>query len=537
MTTTADNYGNKVDKVGIAPTFRWGIGTADEFSLGYYYLQNDNGINYGIPWLRKNDGAQPISESNPGVLVPIDPRNYYGAASDYNAGYASYGSFDYTHRFAGGGAWHTVLRHGGYDRDQRASAIRFCVRTATANLDCPAAQPSLATISDATPLTLGTNNKVQDLRSTYVQTDLSKAVTALGRTHELLAGVDLAREEFNNYTLTLPAGAVLNKNTPRTTIGSPNQGPSVDESLRQRVLNRNFVARALGVYVQDLVEIAPTWKLLAGLRWDRFEGSYFAPAAAPDLQRLGRTDSLLSERLGLLWQPSDTVSTYLSWGTSFNPSGELFLYDLPGSKAPPEKSRNLELGAKLDLFDGRLSTRVSLFHSIKTNERNRDSPTGQPLEDFLLSGRRHASGLELDLAGRITSAWEVYGSYAWIPSARIDKAAEFGTVTGELVGQRPSLTPRHSGTLFTTYQLTEAWRLGGGVNARGPQTPNRNPVGIVAPGFVTADLLAEYAFSPTIAVKMNLLNVANRLYADSLYTGHYVPGQPRTFSATLTARF
>ncbi len=37
--------------------------------------------------------------------------------------------------------------------------------------------------------------------------------------------------------------------------------------------------------------------------------------------------------------------------------------------------------------------------------------------------------------------------------------------------------------------------LGGGLNARSSQTPNRNPAGIVAPRYVTGDLLAEYTFS------------------------------------------
>ena len=57
MTTNADNDGNTIDKYGIAPTFRWGIGTPDEFSVGYYYLDNDNGINYGLPWLRQTTRA------------------------------------------------------------------------------------------------------------------------------------------------------------------------------------------------------------------------------------------------------------------------------------------------------------------------------------------------------------------------------------------------------------------------------------------------------------------------------------------------
>ena len=47
---------------------------------------------------------------------------------------------------------------------------------------------------------------------------------------------------------------------------------------------------------------------------------------------------------------------------------------------------------------------------------------------------------------------------------------------------------------MTTYQLHAGLRVGGGLNARSSQTPIRNPPGIVAPGFLTADLIAEYAF-------------------------------------------
>ena len=79
--------------------------------------------------------------------------------------------------------------------------------------------------------------------------------------------------------------------------------------------------------------------------------------------------------------------------------------------------------------------------------------------------------------------------------------------------------------------------LGGGITFCSSQTPNRNPPGIVAPGFVTGDLMAQYNFSDAISLMVNVTNVTNRYYADSLYSGHYVPGAPRNVKATLTARF
>ena len=522
MKTDADNNGAgaRIDKQGVAPTLRFGIGTNDEFMVGFYYLDNHNGINYGIPYLRRS-GASATSAANPaGLIESIDPTANYGLSSDYSNGGATYGMFNWTHRFADGGMLKTAVRHGTYDRDQRSGVIRFV----------PAANIGANNISDATVLTRGGQNKVQDMTVTYAQSDYTNKFKWFGLNNDITTGLDYAREEFNNYSL-------ANVTKPTTTIGNPNPSGAIDESVRVKVLNRNFVATAFGVYAQDLIQIAPAWKLLAGVRWDKFKGDYTNPGSTT-FSDASRSDSLFSHRFGVLYQPTDAMTFYASHGTSFNTSGELYNYDLPGSNTPPEKSRNIEVGTKIDWFGGNLTTRLSAFHSTKYNERNRDSPAGTPIEDFLLSGKRHAAGLELDLAGRITPAWEVYGSYAWIPVAKIDVGnADGSTQTGERVGDRPSLTPRHSGTIWTTYQINEKLRMGGGLNARSSQQPNRNPVGVVIPRYVTGDLLAEYTLNDAVSFKLNVNNVTNKLYADSLYTAHYVPGAGRMVFLSMTARF
>ncbi len=548
MRTKADNWGNTVDKKGLALNYRWGIGHNDEFYAAAYTLDNDNGINYGLPWLRVN-----AASANPsGLISGLDPKVYYSAASDYNAGGASYGTLGWTHRFADGGELKSAVRQGYYDRDMRAGTIRFCVAPTCPGFTTPSVNGPVL-VTGATPLTRGVNNKVQNMHTTYAQSDYSNKFNWFGRQNEVLTGVDLAHEVFEGYATVLPPGVTLDKNTPRTTIGTPNDGGGfVDEGLRSKRQQAAFDAKSIGVYAQDLVQVAEFWKLLAGLRYDYFKGSYqsFQTAgpstATPNPPPLGsvtadrgRSDGLWSKRLGVLFQPTDTQSYHFSYGTSFNTSGDSYVYDAPGSNTGPEASRNIELGAKLDLLEGALSLRTSAFHTTKYNERNRDSPNGTPLVDYLLSGKRHAAGIDIDVAGRITPQWEVWGSYAWIPVAKIDAGNPLDgtTLTGELVGQRPSLTPRHSGTIWTTYRLTERLRVGAGLNARSSQTPNRNPVGIVAPKWVTGDLLAEYSFTDQIGLRINVLNVSNKFYADSLYTGHYVQGAPRTVTGTLTLRF
>lgn len=521
MFNQANNFGAGIDKKGFAGTYAFGIGTADEFALSLYYLDNHNGINYGLPWVR-------VSATSPDrTLLDVNPKAYYGMASDYNAGGATTWTASHVHRFADGAELKTVARAGKYDRDQRASTIRFLDGTITESQ-----------ITDSTVLRRGTNNKVQDMDTRYVQSDYSDKFAWWGLAHSVLTGVDLADEKFNNYTMVLPAGVTLTK--PNTTVGTPDDGAWIDESLRQKSLGRTFHAQAMGVYAQDLVQIAPSWKLLGGLRWDYFKGEYWSAATTgaggvvtPEANR-SRSDSLWSKRVGVLYQPTDKSSFHFSYGTSFNTSGDTYQYDNQTVNTGPEKSGNLELGAKLDSADGRMTTRLAIFHSTKYNERNRDPDSAA--EHALLSGKRHSAGVEVDVTGRITPAWEVYGSYAWTPIAKIDVGAPGSTPgVAEGAGTRSSLTPRHSGTVWTTYKIG-AWRVGGGLNARSSQTPNRNP-GFAADGFVTADLMAEYTVNRDVSVKLNVTNVTNKLYADMLYTGHYIAGAPRQIQLSGTLKF
>ncbi|MDP2007505.1 MAG: TonB-dependent receptor [Rubrivivax sp.] len=527
MVNLADNYGAKIDKTGIAPSFRWGIGTSDEFLVSLYHLDNNNGINYGLPWLN-------------GKMLPLDPSSYYGALSDVSLGNASMGTLGYTKRFADRSEWKTTLRLGRYERDQRASAVRFAAA---------ALQPG--GIASNNPLFVfgpdtvfqrsggnNTNAKVQDLDAVSFQSDYDTKFQAGGMKHSVQVGVDYTDDDFTGYTLLSPAIAALAKAP--ITAAQNRGGGTVDESLRIVNKNRDFSSQALGLYAQDLVQISPTWKLLGGLRWDRFDGNYrtYSTAAANYgalTAERGRADSLASHRLGALWQPTPLSSFHFSYGTSFNTSGDAYQYDVQGSNTPPEKSRNFELGAKVDSDDGKATLRLALFHATKYNERNRDDESVSPT-NYVLSGQRHAAGLEVDVAGRITPKWEAYVSMAWIPDAEVDKASSVlgTTLTGETVGQRPGLTPKFSGTVWSTYQLTPKLRLGGGLNARSKDTPQQSA--IVARGFVTGDVMAEYD-AGAVLFKLNVSNITNKLYADSLYRGHYIAGKPRAVQFTTAVKF
>ncbi|MBP7131796.1 MAG: TonB-dependent siderophore receptor [Aquabacterium sp.] len=508
MTHEVDDHGVIVSKKGFAPTYRWGIGTRDEFSVGFYHLEYDNNPIYNHPWFAVD-----------GKIIPkLDADSFYGLDSDYNRGNATYGTLSHLHRFGDGGELKTTLRHGRYQRELWASVARFATGTTLANLN------------DNTVINRASKGRIAITDGTVLQSDYNNKFQLAGMRHNVITGLDWSQDEArraNSYAD--PAGVTR----PTTTVGNPDAGQSITDS-RAPVAFNEFTSRNLGLYVQDMVELSPTIKVLAGLRHDRFRASYDTVAG----DHFDRSDNLVSQRLGALFQPSDWTSFHASYGTSFNTSGDTYQFAVRGpslkdANTPAEKSRNFELGTKLDLFNQRLSINASAFYTEKYNERNTDPDTAATQQ--LLSGKRHAKGVDIDLAGQITPKWEAYLSYTWIPVARIDES-NVTTGNAQQQGDRPGLTPKHSVSLWTTYQVAPKWRVGGGLNHRGEQNPEGNRT-LMAAAFTTLDLMAEYKIGPSTSVKLNVTNVTDELYADSLYRGFYAPGAARSVQVSLKSSF
>lgn len=531
MVNTADNNGSgsAIDKRGLAAAYRWGMDSRNEFTASMLHLENRNGINYGLPWIRPQANS-PAGDTT--LLGGLDPATRYAMASDRNDGDVTYGTLRHVHRFDDGGQLSSVIRKGHYERDQRASTIRFAGTSGTtANPVSNSVPVSLETLGPGTVMNRGTQLKIQSLDTLYVQSDYQVRLTTGGFKHELLMGMDAAREKKDVQRATSPAGVNLNK--AQTTYGSPDDGARIDEDARLLSTASRFRADAYGFYVQDLLQVAPHWKLLGGLRYDRMDGQFESIAVNGAVTPYQQSISAWSRRFGVLYQPSDRHSFHASYGTSFNTSGDTYSYSALGANTPPERSENWELGAKIESANKRVATRFAVFQSTKTNERNTDVDTASSA--FLLTGKRHTAGLEVDITGRLTPRLEVFGSYVWQPISVIDRASSTAGA-GEKQGERPWLTPRHSGTLWATYQLTSDWLAGGGLNWRSSQTPNRNP-GWSAPGFVTLDLMTQVRINDKTLVQANLNNATNRLAADALYSGHYVPLPGRLLQITLSSKF
>ena len=511
MVHNADNHGAMQKKRGIAPTFSWGVGTRDEFSVGLYYLDIQGRPLYNHPWFQNN-----------GVIVPSLPaKNYYGLNSDYLNSSAQYATLSHIHRFDDNGELKTRLRHGRYERDLWASVIRFGAGTTIDN------------VNSSTVVTRSPKGRVGVSNLTQLQSDYTNSFQWGGKKHDLIAGIDIYEDDAKRNQNFAGTASGMD-----TTVGTPNNGDWRPDNRGNPTFN-TFKARNVGLYAQDTVALTPTLKLVGGLRYDHFKASYYSSA---DLNH-ARSDGLWSPRIGALYQPDDNASYYISYGTSYNTSGDTYQFSNPNAgtektaNTDAEKSRNFEIGGKFELFEKRASLGVAAFYSEKYNERNTDPDTAA--QQQLLSGKRHAAGMEFNLAGRITPAWEIFYNHTWIPSAKIDESNVVLAANGggaQVKGDRPGLTPKHSGSLWSTYAVTPQVRIGAGLNYRGKQNPEGSRA-VVADSFITADAMVEYSVDERTSLKLNVTNLTNKLYADTLYRGFYAPGAARTVQLTLKTRF
>jgi catecholate siderophore receptor len=376
--TDTDSFRDVVQQKrdGVAPALTLGLGGRDELTLAYMHLHEDNIPDFGVPYFQ----GRPLA-------VPVE--RFYGMGNaDYERNTTDIATAVYTHRFAPGTEWRTQLRHADYERDLWAVAPRLV------------GNPTI--ITDATAITRQRQARGGDEQTWTVQSDLStRAQSGMWR-HEILAGVEYARETATRWT---NVGAVPN---PATTVGDPDPFPPLPPlyfTSQQRANFNSYDGDSVGAYAQDYVEFRPGWKLLLGARWDQLMADYDRPLPAGDLSR---DDSVWSWRGGLVYQPDEAQSYYFAYGTSFNPSAELYQLDDRTANTPPEKNRNIELGAKWDLLGSNLAIRSALFRSQKSNERNTDLSIP---DVALLSGKRHTDGIEVEWqgasirAGKSSAAW------------------------------------------------------------------------------------------------------------------------------------
>jgi catecholate siderophore receptor len=496
---------------GVAPEVKFGIGTPTEITLSALIQHNRDQPDYGVPPLN-------------GHPAPVNRGTFYGYTDDRTIQDVQTFSARIKHRFNDDVTVRNQTQFSHYSTEARATNAAsvltgpLSTSTALANGNFTNIDPSKLFVK-----LQGKDRNIND-HSVYNSTDVEWKFNTGPVKHDLLAGVDLSHETYSNqsFTATSPGmtsntiGVVPLINPPYTT--RPANVKEVATNLAESSAND------VGLYLNDTISLGEHWKVVGGVRWDRYEASIKNSINLPGYAT--QTNYFTSVRGGIIYQPADWQSYYVSYGTSFDPSLEALTLTNGQQNLPPEHNKSYEVGAKLDLLGGGLSVTQSLFSIEKTNAR-----TANPDGSYTLDGDIRVRGYQLGLAGHITSNWQVFGGYTYMDGVILQ--AFDGTQ-----GKTPANTPRNTLTLWTTYQFTPHWEIGGGptyMSSRYAANNNFVQVG----GYTRWDAMAAY-HAKRYDVQINVLNLTDKNYYDALIPsdgGRAVPGYGRTFLATLNYRF
>jgi catecholate siderophore receptor len=487
-------------RLGAAPAVGIGLNGPTRLIASYYYLNDDSLPDYGFPYL---DGKPaPVGRA-------VRTENFYGFPDrDYEHDDVHIGTFRFEHDFNDNLKLRNTLRLAMIDRGSLIS-IPAIVGT-------PASGTPLAAIQVSRT---GTQRSQQDT-SVINTTDLVVKFNTWTFKHTLVAGLEASREtsDVQRYTFT---------GVPNTSLVNPDNFSNLSRMGRVKNFNGSSAATAVGVYSVDEMAITDQWKIIGGLRYDLFDADFRNRFAA---QKFSRTDEALSPRAALVFLPTKEQTYYFSYGTSFNPSAEALVLALNNASTEPEKNETFELGAKFELFDGALGVRGAVFQTNKTNARTTDPVLGIQVTD----GRQRVRGFEIEAVGQVMRGWNIFLGYAYLDS-RVTDSLDF-QVGIPVEGKRIADVPEHSASLWTTYDISRQWQVGGGaffVDRRFANNNNTNE----APSYVRGDISVAYRPIKPLELRFNLQNIADSTYYDAVHPGHVVPGAGRTFFLTGTWRF
>jgi catecholate siderophore receptor len=489
-----------VERWGIAPSVAIRFGEATRLTLSYFYQHEDNVPDNGLPFLF-------------GRPAPVSRNTFYGLPdNDFEHTNVHIGTVRLDHAFSENLKFRNTTRYATYLRDQESTAPRI------------AGNPTEDTPLSDILVNRGIVARQRDDSILANQSDVIAKFDTWGFRHTLVTGVEVDWETADVTTFTVA-------NVPQATLLDPDPFPTLSRVRRNTNLISDTRALTVSAYAVDELAIGRQWKLLGGFRYDHFDSDFHSRSAVTGAEtNLGRTDDVVSPRAALVFIPTAAQTYYFAWGTSFNPSAEALTLAANTVNTTPEKTQSYELGAKWQLLRERLSLNAALFRIDKTDARTAEP--GSLVQT--LDGKQRSQGFEIEAVGRLLPDWNLFAGYTYLDTEVLEsKDVQNGV---PVQGKRLIAAPENSFSLWTTWDITPQWQVGGGVTYVSERAANGSNTNVL-PGYVKGDLTAAYFPAKSVELRLNILNISDARYFDQVYQGHAPPAPGRTFLISGYFRF
>lgn len=453
-------------------------------TLDYYRLRSDGVPDWGVP--------VSITDKVPYTELGLDRSTWYGNASrDFIKNESDVGTATIVAKLTPDIKLTNVTRVGTNGASYVASAAR------------PAAgqpSPPLNLVNVTTP------QRLQSVDSFSNHTDAEFKFNTGSFKHTVVAGVEYSRDAISRSSYSVGSTAaqdIFNPNPYRT-----------DGQITGTSLVYDATIEDVGVYLNDTVELSKQWIINGGVRLDAFRRDQVGATSANTALR---EDTLTNYYAGIVYKPVDIASIYASYATAETPIGSdldstgITYNGLSAATLPlePEKTTGIEVGTKWELFDRRMLATAALFQTTKDDARTNGSTVASGN-----AGKYRVQGVELSVAGNITSRWSMFGGIVLMDTEVLesDNPAE--------IGRRMANIPLTQFALLSAYQLTDQLRVGGQAIYSsefysGFYATNDNGYHTVP--FWRFDAFAEYKIDNHWSVELQGVNLTDELYYDAIY--------------------
>jgi catecholate siderophore receptor len=545
------------ERWGVAPAVTFGIAGPTSLTLAYLHQEDRNTPIYGIPYFR--------SQLNDGPLPEADDSDYFGFRNlDRQDVTVDRLTATLRHEFNDTLSVRNLTRWQRVGQNSRTSSPEgtFCLSgtglqpiaaspTASVGLPCPAG------LSPGSFRPSGPRGRVRDQenRLLHNQTDLRIVTGASGGLRNtLVVGAALAWEDYRIETAELARNSDGSAVTPL-----PVDSIADPVGLYAGPINYTVTARSRSktwngaLYAFDTLELGRRFELNGGVRLERNEAEFrivplasyppgTIPPSAAELAPQRSEETLFSYRFGAVFKPTPKTSLYAAFANSRTPaSATVRLGCSSGSGATfvnfcnvaPETARSFEIGAKAELF-GRLQLTAALFRNERSNFRVPSNEPGVP-DPQVLDGRSRVDGLALGASGNLTPKWTIFANYTYLDGKVRQSVSDFclanpgrtgcgnsAAIPDPQAGDRLIQTPRHSGSLFTSYRLPFGLEVGYGLTYQGGFALNQRTLlqrtQYESDDWLTHRLFAAYPFDNGLTVQLNVQNATDERYFTSIRT-------------------
>lgn len=344
-------------------------------------------------------------------------------------------------------------------------------------------------------------------------------------THHVLVGADWDRFKINLMQLRFrppayTAGSPITEANNAIDIFNPVYGQlPTPTSLIQ---DSHETQTAWGIYFQDQIDITDHFKIRAGGRYDHFRQSILNDLSASTTVVVKKR---FSPTASILYELTDTLSIYASYGTGFRPNSGI---DFAGTPFAPETSKSYEAGLRFISPDDTITATLAAYHMKKNNILTSD-PVNAGFS--IAAGKARSRGIEADVTARLPGGFNVLATYAYTDAEWISSSLDVSFGLAIQPGDPLINIPKHAANLLVTkeFDLGDAGviTIGGGVNYTSKRL-GETGFDFYLPDYTLVRAMASYAPSESVKLSVDATNLFNETYYPASYHRYWVtPGTPR----------